>query len=179
MFSAIHARKRYVLALRKSGKSTRQIASITGEHQTQICRWLKMCSPKKPESGLNTRVSRISRNGSVFTSGRFNAKSFLCFDGEGNPDVGTFSHPIDNIEPFEIAEDRQTLIKTAALRYLLRQESRSMEEVAGEIGCTRAAISRVLVQLSDTFGFSALNQKSKRARQSYRQARLQVVARQS
>ena len=190
--ATLRIRRDCVRKLRRAGWSVRDVSKMTGEHVTQVQRWavehfqaggqteVSVYTPQ-PGSGLNKGFPAIEKPQSVYTRHFFAEKSnFFCMDDAGNPDVGVFEHPVDEIEPMaEVPEGKYAEVFGAALRYLMRQEPRSMEVVAKEIGCTRAAISRALGLLSDGLGFKALNQKSEQARLNYSRARTKSHKRRS
>lgn len=179
--SALKRRRLHVLHLLSLGWNKSQIARATGEHRRTVCRWAKkVVTPPTPVKPLNHRPCADSQ-AKVVTPYEKNTpqERFFCFDSEGNPDIAIYDDPIDHIEPLrpldpdDIADSKRNLILSAALRYLMLMEHRSMESVAKDIGCTRAAISRTLGLLSDQLGFKALNQKSDCARARYREVQLQ------
>jgi hypothetical protein len=176
-------RKQVVATWWMAGRPLRLIAWATGEHVSQVQRWTrglprffaKNAVAKKSGTGLESSFAGDGVKKNVVAHENF-SNFFSCHNEDGEADVAVFRHPMEDMEPveMEVRECKHNSVLAAALRYLMRQEERPMETVARELGCTRAAISRALCELSDKFGFRARNQKSERARQSYRRARLRT-----
>jgi hypothetical protein len=111
----------------------------------------------------------------------------------GSPVLVALDDPIDQIEPLELTGATQAerdaamkalfwvvdmiggagiCAKVIALRYLMRLETRPMEQVAKPFGLGRAAISKHVTDFATAFGVTSFRSQS--ARQAYSETQREV-----